>query len=80
MVKGDCQFVVTYGLNESRVDLCCLDTARDVAASMSLQGKLVEIHCLSTHMLIFYQGGKEIGTKQLPLKEYHDPRHSSRRK
>lgn len=80
MAKGGRQFVLTYGLNEFRLDLYCLKTARKLAAFMSRQGELVEVHCLRTNTVIFFRDGDETGTKQLLLQRYHNSWHSSRRK
>ena len=80
MAKGGRQFVLTYGLNEFRLDLYCLKTAKKLASFMSRQGELVEVHCIRTNVVIFFQDGDETGTKQLPLTRYHSLRYSSSRK
>lgn len=80
MAKGGRQFVLTYGLNEFRLDLYCLKTAKKLAAFMSRQGELVEVHCIRTNVVIFFRDGDENGTKQLPITRYHNLRYSSSRK
>lgn len=71
MAKGGRQFVLTYGLNEFRLDLYCLKTARKLAAFLSRQGQAVEIHCLRSNVVILYCNGEQAATKQLPLTRYH---------